>query len=480
MALRTGILTRVSTPTWLTLGIAAVLAAVSFEAGGGLALGSETTVEMFLTLGGAALVVGALTVETRAPLYGAGAVGLIFALALFTAASVIWSVAPDASLVEAGRTLAYAFTFLGGVALVRLAPARFASLLVGVLLASLVVSTYALATKVFPDLLNAGGTYARLRDPFGYWNAVGLTAALGVPGCLWLGARRSGHAALGALAYPALMLLLVTIMLAYSRGALLALAVGLAFWFATVPLRLRGLTVLALGVLGAIPVVVWTFAQDALSADNVVLAPRTHFGHLLGLMLVGIAILLTGAGLWIRFAAAVHPPSALTRRRAGIAALVCLALVPVVFAGKLAVSSRGLGGSISHAWTALTDPSATTPPNDPSRLTAVGSVRARYWNDALKIAKAHPLVGVGAGGYATARTQVRTDTLHVLQAHGYVVQTLADLGILGMAISLLLCGAWVYAAIRSADPFHVRGERLPDDRDPATAERVGLLTLITA
>jgi O-Antigen ligase len=506
--LRARVLTRVSSATWLTLGIAAVLSAISFDAGGGLQLGSQTTVEMALTLGGASLVVGALAVETRAPLYGAAAVGMIFALALFTALSVIWSVAPDTSFIEAGRTLAYAFTFLAGVALVRLAPHRLSSLLVGVLLASLVVSAYALATKIFPNLLDSGETYARLRDPFGYWNAVGLTAALGVPGCLWLGARRTGHAALGALAYPALMVLLVTLMLAYSRGALLALAVGLAFWFATVPLRLRGLTVLALGVLAALPIVAWTFHQDALSADNVILAPRVHFGHLLGLMLVGVAVLVTAAGLWIRFAASVRPPSAHARRTAGVAVLVCLALVPVALAGKLALSSRGLGGSVSHAWNSLTNPNATTPPNDPSRLTAIGSVRARYWNDALKIAKAHPLVGVGAGGYPTARTRVRTDTLDVQHAHGYVVQTLADLGILGMAISLLLCAAWLRAAVRAADPFRRRldlGQRLharlmprraasarlplpvalpgqparPADTPAQTAERIGLLTLIT-
>ncbi len=472
---RSSVLGRADTATPITLGIAAVLAAIAFFAGGGLQLGSETTVAIGLTLAGTALVVGALAAETRAPLYGAGAIGMIFALAVYTAASVIWSVAPDASFVEAGRTLSYAFTFLAGVALVRLAPARLSSLLVGVLLASLVVSAYALATKVLPDLLNPAETYARLRNPFGYWNGVGLTAALGVPGCIWLGSRRAGHAAVGALAYPGLMVLLVTIMLAYSRGALLALVVGLAFWFATTPLRLRGLTVLAFGVLGAAPIVLWTFHQDALSADNVALAARTHSGHLLGLMIVGLAVILTVAGLWVRFAAAGHPPSDRLRRRAGVAVLVILALVPVAFAGTLAASSRGVGGSISHAWRSLTDPTATTPPNDPSRLTAVGSVRARYWNDALKVAQAHPLVGVGAGGYATARLQVRTDTLGVQNAHGYVVQTLADLGILGMAISLLFSAAWVLAAIRAV--------RLPAGRrrlaQAETDERIGLLTLIT-
>jgi len=475
---RTSTVARRDAATLTALGIAAVLSAIAFGAGGGLQLGSETTVAIGLTLGGAAVVVGALAVETRAPLYGASAVGMIFLLALYTAASVIWSVAPDASFVEAGRTLAYAFTFLAGVALVRLAPQRLSSLLIGVLLAGIVVSGYALATKVLPDLLNPGEVYARLRDPFGYWNAVGLTAALAVPGAIWLGSRRSGHAALGALAYPAVMLLLVTLVLAYSRGALLALAVGLGFWFATVPLRLRGLTVLVLGLLGAVPIVIWTFHQDALSADHVTLAARTHSGHLLGLMVVGLAVLVTAAGLWIRFSTAARPPSARLRRRAGLAMLVAVALVPVAVLGSLTASSRGLGGSVSHAWRSLTDPSATTPPNDPSRLTAVGSVRARYWNDALKVAKAHPLVGVGAAGYATARLQVRTDTLGVQNAHGYVVQTLADLGGLGMAISLLLAAAWVLAAIRTTRRFGRRSPAVPDLTDAETAERIGLLTLI--
>ena len=63
-------------------------------------------------------------------------------------------------------------------------------------------------------------------QPYGYWNAIGLTAAMGAIGCMWLGARRAGHALLSALAYPAMGLMLLTLMLAYSRGALAALAIG--------------------------------------------------------------------------------------------------------------------------------------------------------------------------------------------------------------------------------------------------------------
>jgi hypothetical protein len=46
----------------------------------------------------------------------------------------------------------------------------------------------------------ADETFARLREPFGYWNAVGLMAALGVPPLLWIAARRTGSPVVNALA----------------------------------------------------------------------------------------------------------------------------------------------------------------------------------------------------------------------------------------------------------------------------------------
>jgi O-antigen ligase len=150
-----------------------------------------------------------------------------------------------------------------------------------------------------------------------------------------------------------------------------------------------------------------------------------------------------------------------------------LALVPVALAGALATSQRGLGGSISHGWTSLTDPHASTPANDPGRLAAVGSVRARYWNEALKIFKDNLVTGVGAGGYATTRPRYREDDLDVRHAHGYVVQTAADLGILGLAVSLALLVAWIAAVGRST------GLRRRSRVTGYTPERVGLLTLAT-
>ena len=60
-----------------------------------------------------------------------------------------------------------------------------------------------------------------------------------------------------------------------------------------------------------------------------------------------------------------------------------------------------------------------------------------------------PGIGVGAGGYTIARKRYRRDTLEVHHAHGYVVQTLADFGLAGLAVSLALLAAFLAAAGRT-------------------------------
>ena len=455
----------------LPLGIGALLAAIALRGGGGLQLRPTTEVEMALEIGGGFVAAGALLAgRDRRAAYGMPALLCFAALVALTIASVLWSVNPSDAWLEASRTLSYAVVFGVAIVFARFAPHRWAAVLGSTVVASTIICAYALLTKVFPGALNPDEVYARLREPFGYWNAIGLMAALGVPGCLWLGARRDGHAAIGALAYPALGLMLLTLLLAYSRGGLLALVIGLAVWFAIVPLRLRGVAVLATSATGAVMIALWAFSQDGLSKDRMAIDQRAAAGHELGVLLIVMIALLLAAGLAIGFAAARRAPSSDVRRAAGLALIVAVALLPVAGALGLAFSTRGLGGSISHGWKQLTDPHASTPPNDPGRLTAVGSVRARYWNEALKMWKGHSGKGVGAGGYATLRPRYRQDDLDVRHAHGYVVQTLADLGIAGMLISVGLLAFWLIAATSAIG----RRRGLPH-----TPERVALMTMLT-
>lgn len=450
------------------------LAAVGLRAGGGLLLTPTTKVEIWLdVIGGLCAALAVLAVRTER-WWGGVTLAWFAALATLTALSITWSIVPSESWLEANRTIAYLMIFGAAVVGARAVGAWWSAVLGALCAATTAICGYAILCKVFPGALAEADPYARLREPYQYWNAVGLTAALGVPSALWLGARRSGHAALNALAYPIMGLLLLTVLLAYSRGSLLAMAIGVIFWFVVTPLRLRGVAVLACGAVGAVLVALWVFSQDTLTKDKVSIAQRATSGHELGVAVVAMMLVLLAVGLLLGFSAAQRAPSEPTRRYAGAAILVCVGLVPVAVVIALAMSSKGLGGSISSGWKALTDPNDKTQVlNDPSRLTSVGSVRARYWDESIKVFRSHTLKGVGAGGYQTARLRLRTDNLDVRHAHGYAVQTAADLGLLGLLVSAALTLSWMVATGRTLGWRIPLPRALSPNRLPPTPPRVG-------
>ena len=467
----------------LTTGLAAILCAVAFTADSGLQIGRTTPVEIGLILGGGLAVAGSiLLAPRRSRLWGVTPLVLMIALAVLTALSLTWAASPSDAYLEANRTFAYLAVFAGAVAIANVVPDRWGVVVGAITLSAVAISAYAVLTKIAPGALNPDETFARLREPFDYWNSVGLAAALGVPGVLWLGTRRTGHQALSALAYPALGLLILTILLAYSRGALLAAVSGTALWLVLVrPRRLRAAALLLAGVAGGGATAVWAFSQSALSDDRIALDVRDQAGVQLGLLVVAMIVVLTIGGLAAGFFAEVRAPSPRARRQIGVALLAGLALVPIAVVGRMALSDAGLGGTISHHWNSLTNPDAALPVNDPSRLTAAGSVRARYWDEALRIFSDNVGVGVGAGGYATVRKRYRTADGAVRQAHGYVVQTLSDFGLAGAAVSLALLAAWLASAAAATGLALGRRRRSAAASAGArefSPERIGLMTLV--
>src|SRR5205823_14114000 len=104
----------------------------------------------------------------------------------------------------------------------------------GFLLVALAVTVYALAQKLLPGLhiagvvnLNQTGPLPRLQAPLGYWNALALFVALGVPAALALAVDSARSPARRLAAASATELILLTIGLTYSRGGILAVAVAL-------------------------------------------------------------------------------------------------------------------------------------------------------------------------------------------------------------------------------------------------------------
>ncbi|MDQ6608001.1 MAG: O-antigen ligase family protein [Actinomycetota bacterium] len=488
----------------LGAGLAAAFAAVAFVTTGGTDIGGldlapNTWTEIALLVVGLSLALAVPVFASRGPAFGIAPVALFAAVAAFTAASIAWSVQPDNSWLEANRTLSYLAAFTGAVALARLFPRRWPALTGAIAVAATVLSAYALLVKVFPGSLDAQDTLGRLNAPFQYWNATGLIAALGVPPCLWAGSRRESRRLLRALSVPAVAILLVVVVLSYSRSAVLAVLIGAGCWFAAVPTRLRGALVLALGAAGGAVITAWALGREAFTHDQVSLAARTSAGHSFGVLLLVVLVILTIGGFAAAFGLDRAKLSATRRRRAGALLLTLLALVPVGGVAALAASHRGLTGEISHVWSTLTSTKAGVG-DSPSRLVNVANSRPQYWHEGITVATHSLLKGVGALGYGTARARYSSDPHLVQHAHSYVIETFADFGLIGLVLNLGLLIAWASAAGRAVAAPGLRLGRgagdesltatggSPSPNPPATedappppdhtAERAGLLTLL--
>lgn len=460
------------------LALALALIAISLAAGPGLVLGKAVLVNAAAVIAGVAVIVVARTRPGRRHdlhLSGQWTVALFAAFVALSGFSIIWSVEPSATWDELNRLLGYFAAFAGAVVAARTFPQRWPAVILGLAVASVVMSLIAIASKISPELLSPREINARLREPLEYWNAVGLVAAFGVPLWLYYGTRRTGRPVLDILAAPALMVLFVTLMLTYSRGALIAALVATIIWFAFAPRRLQSAALLVAPLLGALIVVLWAFAQPDLTTDEVDLLVRETAGHRLGVVFFGTMAVVTALSLLTQFMIATRAQTRGWRRRAGIVLVTGVMIVPIGGAVALSQSDRGLGGTISHGWTQLTDPDATTvagslPGNSPDRLAQVGSARSGYWRDAIRIFKEQPVFGVGANGYGAARLKVRTDTYDAAHAHGFLVQVAADLGLTGVLITLAMFGAWLVAARRTL------GRRT----EPWPSERLALFALAAA
>jgi hypothetical protein len=269
------------------------------------------------------------------------------------------------------------------------------------------------------------------------------------------------------------MTLMITVVaLSLSRSALLVGVIAVAVWAAYVPLRLRTALMLGLAGLCAVPVVVVALHSHDLTSDYVPLTAQDAAGHTFGLVMLGMVVAALALGLATsRVMLRVTVPEHI-RRRIGTVLLVLVALVPVAGIGALALSSRGLFGQISHAWQSLVSTHSVVF-NNASRITQLGSSRPAYWHQGLDVGSHALLKGVGELGYGVARLRYTTSPLKTDQAHNYLVQTFADLGIIGVLLTLALLAAWGRAAVRPLALSRRWGELTTAE----ASERLGLVAM---
>jgi hypothetical protein len=236
--------------------------------------------------------------------------------------------------------------------------------------------------------------------------------------------------------------------------------VVLVLWLFVVPLRLRTLSVVGWAVVGALPVIVWALSQDAFTEDGADISVRADAGPTFGLLLLLGLVLAYGLCLAGFAWRTRHPLAPDARRRAGQAAAIAAGCVALAGLGALATTERGVSGTISDRFEELTDDSAQST-GGPGRLGTTASSRSDYWRVAGEVFTDHPVAGAGAGAFAVTNLRYRDSANVSRHAHGYFVQTLADLGLLGLLVSLVALGAWLFAALRAigATPRSTIGQR---------------------
>jgi O-antigen ligase len=93
------------------------------------------------------------------------------------------------------------------------------------------------------------------------------------------------------------------------------------------------------------------------------------------------------------------------------------------------------------------------------RLGSTGSFRFEYWEAALKGWSQDPVAGEGAGAFPVTWLRERESDDIVRDAHSLELETLAELGLVGLALLLVVFGAVAVAARRvaGADPALAAG-----------------------
>ncbi len=448
------------------LALAATYAAF---AAGATRYPQETRLQVLLALTAlAATVSWAVGGGVRLRLGRPAAVGLalVVALAAWSALSLGWSITPDRTWLEANRAIAYALVVALALAVGASDPRAIERTTLLLLGSAVLVAANAFATKALPavtlgglvDFDRAGGL-SRLRAPLGYWNAVALVCALALPAALRVACDRSrGHPGRAA-ALVAALLLVCVIGLTYSRGGLLAVATAAVVLTVTGGARLRGLLTLAAVALASLPVLAVAFARPGTAQNGAELAQRAADGRVLLLAFVLCALLLVAAGLvaW-RLERRVRWSAARTRALFRVAATLAAFGVLLGVAG-LAVSDRGLPGTVADRIEAFTEPSRDDA-FDPGRLvTTTSGNRWVWWKEALGAWSDRPVGGWGAGSFRATHLRYRVDELSVTQAHSVPLQFLAETGLVGLLLYAGALGALGFAAVRRVRALGAGRER---------------------
>ncbi|HEX2088135.1 MAG TPA: O-antigen ligase family protein [Solirubrobacteraceae bacterium] len=395
---------------------------------------------------------------------------LFAGFAAFTGLSALWAPSAERAVGELGRLLLHLALLALPIALARAGDAaRWAD---GLALGIVAVALLALAQRLFPGLLPDDELQAilpesatRLTYPIGYWNGLAIFVALAVP--LLLRLATSGGAvwarAAAVAPFPALA---GVVYLTSSRGGVAVAAVGAIVFVALTARRLAALQAVAVAAAGSAAAVAALSDRRALvdGPFDSSLA-ESQGGEAAAIILLACALSAIAFALLARFA-----PARLVLPR-GAAAGVAVAVVVAAAAGVAAAGPSERFREFKAVPETQDETGAVVV--DEHLTSGGGSGRWQFWDAALDQFAEHPLAGEGAGSYEAWWAQHGTLDWFVRNAHSLWLETLGELGLVGL---LLLGGALATGAVAGAARLR-GGARAPAD-EPRRIALAALLAVL--
>ena len=348
--------------------------------------------------------------------------------ALLTLLSLTWAPIAGSAYHAGQRTILYAGALLAATVLLR-GPAAARAAEPALAAGTLVVVGYGISERLLPGLLHfqqsvtAGG---RLEQPLTYWNAMGELAAVGVVVAVRIAGDITRGRMLRALAAAGAVPLGLGLYLSFSRGALFACFSGLVVLIVLAPTReqLRaGLLTVCAGLLAVGAASPFKGVTSLIGSNS---AREAEGAAVLGALLL---IMLATALLQRSWASGEVPQKLKLPRGAPVIALalIAAALSLAIVIGAKERSRRPLSAGAT-------------------RYTSLQSNRYAYWRVAMRAFRSEPIRGVGAGGWAVWWLRYRPLNEFAQDAHSLPVQTLAELGIIGLALLAAFLAALGWAA----------------------------------
>jgi O-antigen ligase len=399
-------------------------------------------------------------VQARHPFEGLApitlvAIGALACYAAFTLVSGIWSHSMSRALIEFDRAWLYLLVLvLFGT--VQASTSNLRWLVRGLVLGMSIVCVSGLVTRLLPNVWHTapGVSNERLSYPVTYWNTLGLLAALGIVLAFHLSCSLGERRLVRVLAAGVLPLLAATLFFTFSRGAMLACAIGLVVYVLLA--RPRGLLSAVLAVLPpTAALILVAYHANLLDTLDPTTPAAVHQGHQVALVasvcvLVGMAArLLLAATLDLRLRRWTRGPRLdVPLKRGAMLAVAAVAVVAFFVLGAPHALAHDWGRFIGGASTTATGGDLRRRLTDPSN-----DGRTPLWQVALRGFSASPLHGAGAGMYQTLWDRERSQFAYVINAHSLYLQTMAELGVPGLLLLLVLVGATIVGlALRVRGP----------------------------